>query len=115
MPARTPTRSAAAATWSTSTSPVTAGWAQNRDVVTDFIHLVDRLDLSGIDADVTSAGNQAFRFIGTIGLGTTPGTVSYFVDGGNTIVRGSTDTDNRAEFQIELAGLVTLTAEDFYL
>ena len=37
------------------------------------------------------------------------------MEAGNTIVRGSTDTDNRAEFQIELAGLVALTAEDFYL
>ena len=71
-----------------------SGLAANRDVVTDFVHLVDHLDLSGIDADVTAAGNQGFRFIGAVGLGTRPGTVSTFTDAGNTIVRGSTDADS---------------------
>jgi hypothetical protein len=89
--------------------------SSRRDVVTDFVHLADHLDLSGIDADVTLAGNQAFRFVGAAGLGTTPGTLGYFTRWGNTIVRGSTDADRAGELQIELAGLVTLTGEDFYL
>src|SRR5262249_40185668 len=85
-----------------------------RDVITDFKHLLDHLDVSGIDADTTRAGNQAFRFAGTEVFGSTPGVIGYSVSGGNTIVRGSTDTDSAVEFQIQLNGLVTLTAHDFY-
>jgi Ca2+-binding RTX toxin-like protein len=89
--------------------------ASKRDMVADFAHLADRLDLSGIDADATVAGNQGFRFVGTAGLGTTPGAVGYFVSNGNTIVHGSTDLDGAAELEVQLAGLVPLSAQDFYL
>jgi Ca2+-binding RTX toxin-like protein len=86
-----------------------------RDVVTDFAPGTDDLDLAGIDANTGVAGDQAFRFVGTAGLGTTPGAVGYFVSGGNTIVRASTDTDSTAELEIQLTGLVTPTVDDFYL
>jgi hypothetical protein len=89
--------------------------ATTRDVVTDFDHLVDDLDLAGIDADTGVAGDQAFRFVGTEGLGTTPGAVGYYTSGGNTIVRASNDTDSTAELEIQLTGLKTLTVDDFYL
>ena len=39
-----------------------------RDVITDFDHLVDDIDLMGIDANTTVAGNQAFRWVGTAPL-----------------------------------------------
>jgi hypothetical protein len=84
-------------------------------VVTDFAPGVDDLDLSGIDADATRAGDQAFRFVGTAGLGTSPGAVGYFSSGGNTVVRASTDADSTAELDIQLTGLKTLTVDDFYL
>jgi serralysin len=69
----------------------------NRDVITDFVHLVDDLDLMGIDADPTRAGDQAFRFVGTAALSATPGEVGWYSSGGNTIVRGSIDADAQAE------------------
>jgi hypothetical protein len=75
---------------------------------------VDDLDLAGIDADAGAAGDQAFRFVGTAAL-TGAGQVGYFVSGGNTIVRGSTDADSTAELQVQLNGLVPLTVDDFYL
>ena len=87
----------------------------NRDVITDFQHLTDKLDLAGIDADPTIAGDQAFRFVGRSGLGTSPGTGGFFTSGGNTIVQASNDADNTAEFQIQLTGPITITAEDFFL
>jgi hypothetical protein len=40
----------------------------NRDVITDFDHLVDHIDIMGIDADITVAGNQAFRWVETAAL-----------------------------------------------
>ena len=92
-------------------SPVGTG----RDVIADFAPGIDDLDLAGVDADNTVAGDQAFRFVGTAGLGTTPGAVGYLVSGGNTVVRASTDADGTAELAIQLTGLKTLTVEDFYL
>ena len=90
-------------------------FGSQRDVVTDFVHMSDHLDVSGIDADATLAGNQAFRFVGTAALGTTPGAIGYHFSGANTIVSGNTDTDVAIEFQIQLNGHVTLSADDLYL
>jgi Ca2+-binding RTX toxin-like protein len=94
----------------TSASPAGAG----RDVITDFAPGIDRIDLMGIDADASVAGNQAFRWVGKAAL-TGPGEVGYFTSGGNTIVRMSTDADAAAEAEIQLTGIKTLTALDFYL
>ena len=55
----------------------------------------DRIDLSGIDANASSGGNQAFAFGGT-GIGR----VSLVNSGSNTVVRCNTDTD--AAFELEL-------------
>ena len=51
--------------------------ATTRDVITDFDHLADKIDLMGIDADTALAGNQAFRWVGTAAL-TGAGEVGYF-------------------------------------
>ena len=85
-----------------------------RDVITDFDHLVDDIDLMGIDANTAIAGNQAFRWVGTAAL-TGAGQLGYFTSGGNTIIRGSNDADAATEFEIQLNGIKTLTADDFYL
>jgi hypothetical protein len=77
--------------------------------------LPDDLNPAGVDANTTVAGDQASRFVGTAGLGTTPGAVGYYVSGGNTIVRASNDADSTAELEIQLAGLVAPTVDDFYL
>ena len=42
--------------------------ATTRDVITDFATSTDEIDLMGIDADTTVAGNQAFRWVGTAAL-----------------------------------------------
>ena len=69
-----------------------------RDVIKDFDHLVDKIDLMGIDADTTVAGNQAFHWVGTAAL-TGPGEVGYFTSAGNTIIHASNDRDTTAEFR----------------
>ena len=91
-----------------------AGLGTGRDVITDFDHLVDDIDLAGIDADATVAGNQAFRWVATAAL-TGAGEVGYYTADGNTIVRMSTDADAASEGEIQLSGIRTLTAVDFYL
>ena len=83
-------------------------------MITDFVHLSDDLDLAGIDADTTVAGDQAFHWVGTAAFTGTPGELGYFTSGGNTIIRGSNDADVADEFQIQLNGIKTLTVDDFY-
>ena len=63
-----------------------------RDVISDFVHLTDDIDLMGIDANTAIAGNQAFRWVGTAAL-TGAGQVGFFTSNGNTIIRGSNDAD----------------------
>ena len=88
--------------------------ATKRDVITDFLHLTDDIDLTGIDAEHDGvAGDQAFRWVGTSAL-TGAGQVGYFTSGGNTIIRGSNDADAAKEFEIQLDGIKTLTVDDFY-
>jgi Ca2+-binding RTX toxin-like protein len=88
--------------------------ASTRDVITDFDHLVDKIDLMGIDADTTVTGNQTFRWVGTAAL-SGPGQLGFFTSGGNTIIRASNDADAASELEIQLTGIKTLTAADFFL
>ena len=67
--------------------------AASRDIITDFINGTDRIDLSAIDANSTTIGNNAFTFIGT----------GAFAGGG------------AADFQIQLTGNHTMTAADLML
>lgn len=55
----------------------------------------DLIDLSGIDANTTRGGNQAFEFGGT-GIGQ----LSLINQGGDTYVRGNTDRDSAFEFTL---------------
>ena len=89
-----------------------------RDVVTDFGYGQDKIDLAGIDADTTHAGNQAFHWVGNAAFTANhPGEVGWFTSGANTIIQASTDNDATAEFQLQLSGISgpSLAATDFFL
>lgn len=89
--------------------PGHAGAGATRDTITDFAR-GDRIDLSGMDADTTVRGNQAFHLIdgafsGDAGeLRVRPG-----------LVQGDIDGDGRPDFGIRLAGDVLPGADDFLL
>lgn len=85
-----------------------------RDVIADFQHGADRIDLASFDAVASRAGNQAFAFIGMRDF-TAAGQLRYSFDGTNTIVQGSTDADSQPELELLLPGRVTLAAGDFVL
>ena len=89
-----------------------------RDMIRDFeVNVAGELiNLSGIDA-IAGEGNDAFTFLGTAAFNqaNVNGGLRYFQQNGNTIIQGSTDDDIDAEFEIELTGLYTLTANDFIL
>jgi Ca2+-binding RTX toxin-like protein len=100
----------------------TGNTATTCDVITDFVHLFDKIDLSRIDASSLLAGNNAFAWIGTAALTNgTGGALRYqqfnFAGTANdkTVIFGDTDNDAASEFQIELTGLITLSATDFLL
>jgi Ca2+-binding RTX toxin-like protein len=93
----------------------------SRDVITDFLHLNDRMDLKTLDASTKVAGDQAFKLIGTAAFHKLAGELHYTQSNltgtvnDKTIVEGDTNGDGKADFQIELTGLKTLTVADFIL
>ncbi|MBS0423308.1 MAG: hypothetical protein JSR71_02530 [Proteobacteria bacterium] len=89
----------------------------NRDAILDFSKLeADKIDVSGIDAKSATTKNDAFAWKGMAAF-TAAGELRYFYDGSNdvTIVEGNVDTDLSADFQIQLAGNIALTATNFAL
>jgi serralysin len=87
-----------------------------RDEITDFLHgQHDRVDVSDIDAKISLGGDQAFKFIGTIGFTSHEGELRYHHVGGNTFVSGDVNGDRVADFLIELDGKINLVAGDFLL
>jgi Ca2+-binding RTX toxin-like protein len=99
----------------TADSPWSAGKTTS-DVITDFAHLGDRIDLSTIDARSATAANDTFGFLAAKGAAfTAAGQARWYQSGGNTFVEASNDADRTAELQIQLTGLKTLTAADFLL
>jgi Ca2+-binding RTX toxin-like protein len=85
-----------------------------RDVVTDFQHGVDKLDLQIIDAKAGTAGSQGFSFIGKDTF-TAEGQVRFFFEGDHTVVALNTSGTSGAEAQIELTDLVNVSGGDFLL
>ncbi|MEF8708956.1 MAG: M10 family metallopeptidase C-terminal domain-containing protein [Candidatus Accumulibacter propinquus] len=87
------------------------------DVITDFVHGTDKLDLATLDADAALAGDQAFTapvLGGTFSaVFASPGDL-YF-DTVAHVLYGNTDADTAAEFAIQLVGVTTLTAADLFL
>ena len=89
----------------------------DRDVITDFTHLSDRIDLSTIDANAKLALDQAFTFLAQRGAAFTgvAGQLRYWANDTNTFVEVDTNADKVADMQIQLMGNKVLSAEDFVL
>jgi Ca2+-binding RTX toxin-like protein len=89
----------------------------SRDVITDFVHGADRIDLSVIDANAKVAGNQAFSFLAAKGAAFTgrAGQLHYVASGANTLIEADTNGDGVADFQLFLIGSKILTGSDFIL
>ncbi len=86
-----------------------------RDTITDFLLGTDRLDLSAIDANSTTTGDQAFTFIGT-GNYTNAGQLRYQVTGGNLFLYGNVDANfATSEFELQLSGLASIAATNIIL
>src|SRR5690606_33736762 len=91
-------------------SPLGAG----RDVIVDW-EAGDRIDLSQVDAVVSQAGDQDFTFLGMTAATNTVGSgmIRAYHYKGDTYVVGGVGGNTAADFQIEIAGLHTLTSDNF--
>jgi Ca2+-binding RTX toxin-like protein len=83
-----------------------------RDVIYDFVARSDDLDLRPIDANSRTTVDDRFDFGGTRAGAND---VWFARSGANVIVFGDTSGDGRADFEIELRGVSSLTASDFIL
>lgn len=84
------------------------------DTIQDFVGGRDKLDLHGIDADRTYAGNQSFDFLGQDAFSHHAGELR--LDGGQ--LRGDTNGDGRADFVVKFGDashLASLDSHDFLL
>jgi len=93
-----------------------------RDVITDFVKGQDRINLSGLDANTATAGDQAFTFRGTQAFtGAAQVRMTYDAVNNLTVITGNTNaTTTTIELEIALQGNFTaganiLVATDFVL
>ncbi|MEP7300972.1 MAG: calcium-binding protein [Caldimonas sp.] len=82
-----------------------------RDVITDFSHGAgDKIDLSGIDANTLIATDQQFSYIGGAAF-SAAGQLRLVGD----ILYGDVNGDGVADFELQVAGVVSLVPGDFVL
>ena len=83
------------------------------DLITDWL-VGDHIDVSAIDADSKTAGDQAFHFGATTGH-TGDVVVTYDATHDRTVVDLYVNNDSKADAEIWLSGHHTLSAGDFLL
>ena len=85
------------------------------DMIIDFIHGTDIIDLSSLDANALARGNQTFKF-GGHSESVVSNQVTWNEVGGNTIIRADVNGDLSADFAIVLIGTnLHLAQTDFLL
>ncbi len=83
------------------------------DAILDFISGYDLIDLSGIDANDTTLGNQAFDFVSTADFSGAAGELRF--DSNYGLLSGDTNGDSFSDFGISLAGRTSLASSDILL
>jgi len=92
-----------------------SGTGASADRIQDFTQGSDIIDVAGMDADLLTAGNQTFSFIGNAAFSGAAGELRYYDNGTDTFVQGDINGDGAADFDIALTGVVPLAATDFVL
>lgn len=84
------------------------------DLITDFAHGVDKLDLSGIDANAKASGNNAFDYLGEASFTGHAGELRVdHSDSTKTVIQADVNGDKVVDFAITLTGHIDLTHSDF--
>jgi hypothetical protein len=89
--------------------------AATRDIISDFQDGLDKIDLSGIDADTGTGANDAFSFIGAAAFSNVAGELRVANYSGGVYVLGDVNGDGSADVSVALRGTHSLTATDFLL
>jgi Ca2+-binding RTX toxin-like protein len=101
-----------------SDSGITAG---TRDLIADFEAGIDKIDLSLIDANTKTPGDDSFNFVGInipTGFSGNPGELHAFWSAIGQIIEGDVNGDKKADFSIEIKDptrAITLASTDFVL
>jgi Ca2+-binding RTX toxin-like protein len=90
------------------------GFLADADTIADFAS-GDLIDVAGWDANTGVAGDQAFTFVGTAAFSGNAGELRSWFDGTDTWVMGDITGDGVGDFEIRVAGNVSLGASDFVL
>ncbi|OBY08345.1 RTX toxin [Rhizobium leguminosarum bv. trifolii] len=104
-------------------APTETGSGLNRDVITDFQHGVDKIDISAIDANGSAAGNGTFHFQAQENalFDHKAGALAWHYDDNAgsasdvTVIQADMNGDGIHDFEVQLKGLVHLGAGDFLL
>ena len=99
------------------------GSGSNRDSITDFQKGTDKIDLSAIDANGSAAGNGTFHFIAKENalFDKAKGALAWHLQdewgtaNDITVIQADTNGDGVHDFEMQLKGLVQLSASDFIL
>ncbi|WP_268256902.1 calcium-binding protein [Pseudomonas sp. CIP-10] len=86
--------------------------SQTWDVITDFVHGIDKIDLTMLDANTTTFANDAFH---TIISSDSAFTAAGQLKLANGILYGNMNSDSTPEFAIQLLGVSTIDLSDFAL
>lgn len=90
-----------------------------RDKLFNFVSKIDDIDLSALDANKSTSGDQAFSFAGTTAKANAVWYKVADVDGVKTttdlIVYGDSNGDAKADFEIGVVGINGLLVGDFVL
>jgi Ca2+-binding RTX toxin-like protein len=89
--------------------------ANQHDRISDFVS-GDHIDLSGIDAVSASSVYDQFHYLGAAAFDGAAGALDYFYNStlGVTVLQGDTNGDRVADFAIDLAGNIAISAGDLY-
>ncbi|MGH6999037.1 MAG: calcium-binding protein, partial [Phenylobacterium sp.] len=86
------------------------------DTITDFTKAQgDKIMLSELDANLTTAANDKFAFVGGKAFSGNAGELRYQVSNGETHVYGDMNGDKVADLHIKLMGVHTLDGSEFAL
>lgn len=90
--------------------------ATGRDTIVNFkTGHGDLIDLSAIDADTDTDGDQAFTFVGSDAFSATAGELRIETGSGETLIYGDIDGDGIADFAIRLDSALSLGVDSFVL
>jgi Ca2+-binding RTX toxin-like protein len=89
--------------------------SEGGDTIQDFEHLIDKIDLSRIDANTHVPGNQAFTFVAAPTTSVFAHGISWNQDAAlnETFIHADANGNTTADFTLTLVGLTNLTAGDF--